>query len=581
MAATLSAAPVLSTPAEYMFEDPTPVTTNPDTEPVHPRTDDELQSLYEIRRTAREIKQGGWKRIALQFADHMLRDAGWVVEALNKAIAEEPAPAKEKEAEQKALAPSGTATETDLTTKSSSQTPQKERIYILADTSYSACCVDEIAAEHADAEVVVHYGRSCLSPTSRLPVIYVFTHHALDHDAVVSQFEATFPDKAAKVILMADITYQDHVLDVAGLLRARGYTHLLHTTVVHNPAGTIPNRRIATADDPSPTADPSPSFETDIDLPSHALFHISTPPPALLLALQTRLTSLHVLSTATATPTTDDPTFHTAALLRRRFARVLTLASAGIVGILVNTLSLDGSLRSLDLLRSRIAAAGKKSYTIVVGKLNPAKLANFAEIDGWVVVGCWESGLVEEDAGFYRPVITPFEMEVALLPPEERIWGLEWWAGIEKLKPEGEAKVPEGEDEAEVAAETEEVEGGVEDEESAPPEYDLRTGRLVASRPMKVAVGGHLKPRAEVPAETDTEGPATLERPSEALVKRQAGDLATINGVLSPGAEFLRSQRTWQGLGTDHDPGEESTTIEEGRSGVARGYTVGDDASRA
>ncbi|CRK40152.1 hypothetical protein BN1708_020682, partial [Verticillium longisporum] len=55
---------------------------------------------------------------------------------------------------------------------------------------------------------------------------------------------------------------------------------------------------------------------------------------------------------------------------------------------------------------------------------------------------------------------------------------------------------------------------------------------------MKVAVGGHLKPRADGPAETDAAG-ATLDRPSEALVKRQAGDLATINGVLSPGAEFL------------------------------------------
>ncbi|KAM0333958.1 hypothetical protein ACHAQA_000976 [Verticillium albo-atrum] len=579
MTETLSAAPVLSTPAEqFIFEDPTPVSQPPDADFLRPRTDDELFSIYEIRRTAREIKQGGWKRIALQFADHMLRDAGWVVEALNKAIAEEPSPVKEPE--QKAPEPSGSATETDLTTTTTStDASQKERIYILADTSYSACCVDEIAAEHADAHVVVHYGRSCLSPTSRLPVIYVFTHHDLNYDAVTTQFETTFPDKASKVILMADITYQDHVLPLADLLRARGYTHLLHTTVVHNPAGTIPNRRIATADDPSPTTDPSASFESDLDLPSHALFHISTPPPALLLALQTRLSSLHVLSTATADPSTDDSTMHTGALLRRRYARVLTLASAGVVGILVNTLSLAGSLQSLDLLRARIAAAGKKSYTVVVGKLNPAKLANFAEIDGWVVVGCWESGLIEEDAGFYRPVITPFEMEVALLPPEERIWGLEWWAGIEKLKPESEAKAPEGDIgvEAEAEVETEEVEGGVEGEESAPPEYDLRTGRLIANRPMRVAVRGHLKPRAEASAD----GTPAADRTSEALVKRQAGDVATVNGVLSPGAEFLRSQRTWQGLGTDYDPEEQSTTIEEGRSGVARGYTVGDDAGRA
>jgi diphthamide biosynthesis protein 2 len=36
-------------------------------------------------------------------------------------------------------------------------------IFILADTSYGACCVDEVAAEHVDADLIVHYGRSCMS----------------------------------------------------------------------------------------------------------------------------------------------------------------------------------------------------------------------------------------------------------------------------------------------------------------------------------------------------------------------------------------------------------------------------------
>ena len=65
---------------------------------------------------------------------------------------------------------------------------------------------------------------------------------------------------------------------------------------------------------------------------------------------------------------------------------------------------------------------------------------------------------------------------------------------------------------------------------------------------------------------------------SSALVRKDAaGELATVNGVVSTGAEFLRSQRTWQGLGTDYVP-EESTVVEEGRKGVARGYVVGDEA---
>ena len=46
-------------------------------------------------------------------------------------------------------------------------------------------------------------------------------------------------------------------------------------------------------------------------------------------------------------------------------------------------------------LRQVIAGAHKKAYTISVGKLNPAKLANFAEIECFVLVACPENSLVD------------------------------------------------------------------------------------------------------------------------------------------------------------------------------------------
>jgi diphthamide biosynthesis protein 2 len=67
------------------------------------------------------------------------------------------------------------------------------------------------------------------------------------------------------------------------------------------------------------------------------------------------------------------------------------------------------------------------------------------------------------------------------------------------------------------------------------------------------------------------------------LTKRANGDLAIINGTLSPGAEYLRSKRTWQGLGSDFEIAyeeERGAAVEQGRSGVARGYTVGEDDER-
>ncbi|KAK3317720.1 putative diphthamide synthesis protein-domain-containing protein [Cercophora scortea] len=532
MASELSAAPALSTPAEHLFEHIDPVALAAQRNEAHSkqRSDDELRAIYEIARTAREIKHGGWKRIALQFPDSMLGDAPWAVQALSAELA--------------SLAESTSAT-----------AAKPERIYILADTSYSSCCVDEIAAEHADADVVVHYGRSCLSPTSRLAVIYVFTKHTLDHATALDAFAAEFPAKDSNVILMADVTYQDHVPTLLAELQACGYTNLLATSIIHDPTGRIPNRAI-TAEDPS-----------TINLQDYSIFHISTPPTALLLALSSRVKSLFILPTD---PTTSSSTPAAHRMLGRRYARVLSLATAGIIGILVNTLSVANYLASIDSIRQQIAAAGKKSYTVVVGKLNPAKLANFAEIDGWVIVGCWESSLVEDDSMFYKPVITPFELDVALHSDETRVWTGEWWGGIEGVKPFVEKEKDEREEKNGEEAGEHGVEGDISDEESEPPQFDLRTGKLVShSRPMRRI----LKTAAEgdIPA---TVGEVAATPNSSTLALRPKAELATVNGVVSPGAEYLRSQRTWQGLGSDFVE-EDSTVIEEGRSGVARGYTVG------
>lgn len=561
MANELAAAPALSTPAEHLFEHIEADAPPTESQLLH-RTDDELRDVYEIARTAKEIREGGRRRIGLQFPDTMLGDAPRVVGLLHDEFRR---------------FRSGTAT--GPTEAAAAPATEAERIYILADTSYSACCVDEIAAEHVHADVVVHYGRSCLSPTSRLPVIYVFTKHPLDHERVIEEFLALYPKQDEAIVLMADVTYQDHVPELASKLRTKGYASLLHTKLVHAPTATIPNRGAVDADG----KDVEAGEGSGVDLQDYSVFHISAPPTALLLALSTRVKSLQICPTPAASGASSEPPAsfqRTRAMLGRRYAKVLTLTTAGVVGILVNTLSVANYLASIDSLRRRIAAAGKKSYTIVVGKLNPAKLANFAEIDGWVVVGCWESSLVEDDASFYRPVITPFELEIALMSDEERIWGHRWWGGIEGVTEPEEAAATTttangdhspGQDSHEQEAPADQ-EDGIHEEESEAPQFDLRTGKLIStSRPMRMmqseSAGGNVP------------NGASVETPSNKLTLRPKFDVATVKGVVSPGAEYLRSNRTWQGLGTDYDD-ESSATIEEGRSGVARGYTVGSDADK-
>ncbi|KAI1193473.1 putative diphthamide synthesis protein-domain-containing protein [Nemania serpens] len=560
MSADLHAPPVLSTPAEYLYEDQTSL---PGREIRSDRSDYELSQVYEIARTAAEIQGRGWRRVALQFPDAMLADAPWVVRALDRELA---------------LA---LGTRTGTGTGTGTGKLEVPRLYILADTSYSACCVDEIAAEHADADAVVHYGRACLSPTARLPVLHIFTRQELDHGSVAEAFARHFGDKETKAVVVADVMFQEHVAPVCALLRSQGYGHIAATNIIHDPSSTIPNRSI---EPPGPAS----AENHDDHLREYHLFHISIPPTSLLLTLSSRLASLRIYPTPSSPYTTTgsppDPGT-TPSMLRRRYALVLRLVTASVIGILVNTLSVKNYMSTISALRDQIAAAGKKSYTIVVGKLNAAKLANFAEIDGWVVVGCWESGLVDQD-GLFKPVITPFELALALQSDESRIWTGEWWGGIEgvgnaaSLDTElaGSNKTVEEESFAE------DHEGGVDDEESEPPVFDLRTGKLVSnSRPMRVATrSSPSATNATQPSHSTTATQAA----GSAIVKRSTGEIALVNGVASPGAEFLRSKRTWQGLGSDFNQDEDenetnSTVVEEGRSGVARGYTVGEELTRS
>lgn len=84
-------------------------------------------------------------------------------------------------------------------------------------------------------------------------------------------------------------------------------------------------------------------------------------------------------------------------------------------------------------IRTILKKAHKKSYTVSVGKINPAKLANFLEIECWVWVSCSESMVDSKvcldrfksshvpisNAAFQeylRPIITPYELEIALQP---------------------------------------------------------------------------------------------------------------------------------------------------------------------
>lgn len=64
---------------------------------------------------------------------------------------------------------------------------QRPRFVVLGDTSYGACCVDEVAAAHISADGIIHYGHACLSAPASLPVLYVFDRHPVAVHAIAAR----------------------------------------------------------------------------------------------------------------------------------------------------------------------------------------------------------------------------------------------------------------------------------------------------------------------------------------------------------------------------------------------------------
>ena len=57
-----------------------------------------------------------------------------------------------------------------------------DHVFILGDVTYGACCVDDYTARALKADLLVHYGHSCLVPVdvTTIPCLYIFVDIKID-----------------------------------------------------------------------------------------------------------------------------------------------------------------------------------------------------------------------------------------------------------------------------------------------------------------------------------------------------------------------------------------------------------------
>ncbi|KAJ7380295.1 Diphthamide biosynthesis protein 2 [Desmophyllum pertusum] len=431
----------------------------------------------------------------------------------------------------------------------------------------------KFAAEHVQADLIIHYGRACLSQTRRLPVLHIFGKWPITIQSCHKQFRQLFPDPAVKVLVFSDVVYSHCMGELQNAIKLN-YPNVIFTKL--NICSTFEkeeeffckskSRKQANIKEENSqdiitpeTQLSSKSGETDVDmisledsnndlgngyfcrfgrefcLPAHAqleeydVFYIGSES----LCLRNLMMSYNKCQFYSYDPCTNvgrKETLNVNKALMRRYYMIQRAKDAQVVGIVVGTLGVADYLKVIERMKQVIKLAGKKSYLFVMGKLNVAKMANFMEVDVFVLVACPENTLIDSQE-FYKPIVTPFEMELACLRTRE--WTGDYITDFRDLLPGASAS----------------VELDVEESMDDIPDVSLVTG--------------HLRP---------TYSSSEVERgfSSTSLVERnQETSLSTQHHTSA--AEYLAS-RSWSGL--EQKLGETPvTTAVEGREGIAAGYS--------
>ncbi|NXP82640.1 DPH2 synthase, partial [Ramphastos sulfuratus] len=446
-----------------------------------PRGD--LDGFYEMGRAAAFVREGGFRKIALQFPDELLADAVAVATRMEAATGAE--------------------------------------VYVLGDTTYGSCCVDEVAAEHAGAEAVLHYGPACLSPCRKLPVLHIFGKQPMDVRCCAEAFRELYPDRASHVVVLSDVVYA-HAMGVLEQQLSPEYPNIIFSRVV---CGDPPGPAL-----PGDVRQFGRQFPVEAPggLQDCAMFYVG----AEGLALTSFMLTWNCCPFSSFDPATNcgrRETLNVNRALMRRLYLVERARDAQVVGILVGTLGVAGYLAVLQHLRELLHRAGKRSYTLAVGKPNPAKLANFLEVDIFVLVACAQNSLLDS-SDFYRPIVTPYELELACNPARE--WTGNYLTDFRDLLPGACAHV-------ELPAALHVAE--------AVPDISLITGEMRAL---------HF-----------CDSPAPQLPPSTTLACR---DQTQALAEISPAASFLES-RSWRGLEQQLGQTPVSKAVQ-GRRGIAIAY---------
>jgi 2-(3-amino-3-carboxypropyl)histidine synthase len=287
-------------------------------------------------------------------------------------------------------------------------------IIILADVTYGACCVDDFTAKKLGADMMIHYGHSCLVPVNitTIAVMYVFVEIYFDPSHLIECLreltKVTLQQHHQQDILINQCPTPIRKLALLGTVQFISILRLVEEKL---------------------------KYETLLD-------HVIIPQVKPLSAGETLGCTSPIITGVDCFVFVADGRFHLEAAMIRNpnlmayrydpYAKVLTVErydtqtmksiryksieqarEATSFGLILGTLGRQGSLKKFNRISSILKLQNKKLVQFLMAELNPIKMNAIpkSKIQVWVQVACPRLS-IDWGLGFDRPILTPYELEV-------------------------------------------------------------------------------------------------------------------------------------------------------------------------
>lgn len=277
--------------------------------------------------------------------------------------------------------------------------------FVLGDVTYGACCVDDLSALALEADLLIHYGHSCLVPidATKVPCLYIFVEIRIDVGHLINTIKLNFAYK--NIVLAGTIQFASAIREAKTELERNGVAVLIPQSKPLS-AGEVLG---CTAPKIGSKAMGDVGFgfsDTVVVFVADGRFHLE----AFMIANP----GIKAFRYDPYVGKLFLEEYDHVGMKETRKKAIERAREATNWGVVLGTLGRQGNPRILERLEKKIREKGFDYTVVLMSEISPARISLFEDsVDAWIQIACPRLSIDWGDA-FGKPLLTPFEAEIAL-----------------------------------------------------------------------------------------------------------------------------------------------------------------------